>query len=124
MTVRWLTPQEVVEKVNPDLQRAGLAELNVAACQVLGAWEGETLLEYFTLQLYPMLGPLRRLEGRDAGGTSLLLAETMYEYAKESSLRGALLVADSPLTARLAERFGMSPLRSPVYSYVQTSGGV
>lgn len=137
MEIRKLSSQEIEEKVNPELARRGFALLNLneaqPTCLVLGAWEGERLLEVFAFQLYPVLGPLLRLEGADDGRTSRLLAESMKAFLEGCGARGYLLFADSPASARLAKRYGMTRFDVPVFQFVapppappaaQTSGGV
>ena len=115
---RWLTPTEVLEIVNPLLAHRGWAQLNVDIARVYGAFEDEQCVEIMALQLYPVLGPLLRLDGADAGETTRILASHMETYLIESDVRGVLAVADSPLTERLCKRMGMTKVLSPVYSTV------
>lgn len=124
MTTRWLSGGEIVEHVNPVLAARGWAELNLDTCRVLGAFdeEGEGhLVEFFVVQLFPLLGPLLRVdnEKRDAGETTRELATLMYDYLIAEEARGFIAVVDSPVTKRLCERFGMTPLESPVYSFLK-----
>lgn len=114
---RWLTHDEVIA-INPLLARRGWAELNVDIARVYGAFEGETLVEVMALQLYPVLGPLLRVDGSDAGDTTRVLAAHMETYLIENNVRGVLAVADSPVTERLCKRMGMTKVLSPVYSSV------
>lgn len=123
MKVRWLAPGEVLEHVNPVLAARGWAELNLDTCRVLAAFDEEKghIVEFFVLQLFPLLGPLLRTdnEKRDAGETTRELVKQMEEYLEAEQARGYLAIADSPVTVRLCERFGMTKMESPVYGFVR-----
>lgn len=117
MTYEWLTPEQIEWLVNPVLQVKGMAILNPDCCRVLGAWEDGRLIQSFTIQLFPVLGPLVKHDNlhRDNGDVSRELTTKMHEYLDESKARGYLVIADSPITARLCDRHGMSKINSPVY---------
>lgn len=128
MTFRWLENSEIDELVNPALEARGWAVLNVnevrPTCRVLGAFlEDGTLIEIFACQLYPVLGPMLRMDSsiRDSGETSRQLATIMEDFLKESDARDFMAIANSPMTVRLCERFGMKPVSVPVY--VKKGGG-
>lgn len=122
MTFRWCSTDEIESYVNPVLKLRNWAELNVCedqpTCRVLGAFgqDGE-LVEFFAFQFFPMLGPLCRVDNsiRDSGETSRRLAAVMYDWLVSSGARDWLVVADSPVTERLCERYGMKTLEVPVY---------
>lgn len=119
--VRWLVDAEIIEHVNPALAARGWAELNLDTCRVLGAFsEDGSMEEFFVLQLFPLLGPMLRInnEKRDAGETTRELAEFMYDYLQKEQARGFFAIAESPFTKRLCMRFGMKPLDAPVYGFV------
>jgi len=125
MEYRWLTPDEIVDTVNPALAAQRFAQLNVNTEQptsrVLGAfWDGQ-LVEAFALQLYPVLGPIIRVDNtfRDGGETSRTLSTKMGEFFEEVKVRGALCIADTPITERLCDRFGMKRVENPVYEYIR-----
>jgi hypothetical protein len=132
MEYRWLTPEEMDDVLNPALKIQGYAELNVnpqqvgsgnvtLLCRVLGAyWDGE-LVEAFAFQMYPMLGPLIKVNNsfRDDGTTARALAARMAEFFEEVQARAALCIADTPMTERFCERFGMTKISQPVFSFVR-----
>lgn len=113
----WLGNDEIERLVNPTLKIQGMAILNPECCRVLGAWEDGALIQSFTIQLFPVLGPMVKHDNlhRDAGEVSRELTQRMHDYLTESQARGYLVVADNPVTGRLCERHGMSKLTSPVY---------
>ena len=124
MDIRWLTDDEIVSLVNPALQKRGWAELNVnpaaPTCRALGGfWDG-VLVEAFAFQLFPVLGPMLKVDNtfRDNGDTSRALAAKMEEWLGEVSARGYLAIADSPVTERLCVRYGMTKIESPVFQKV------
>lgn len=122
MTIRWLTDEEVLGIVNPACAQRGWAQQNTGMCRVLGAfYESGELIEFFVLQVYPMLGPLLRLDNInvDGGTVTRELTKRMEEYLIETNARGYMTIADSPLTERLCLRFGMTRVESPVF----TKGG-
>lgn len=125
MEYRWLEPEEIEKLMNPALKVQGLAQLNINPAQptarVLGAfWDGQ-LVEAFAFQLYPILGPLIKVDNtfRDSGETARALAGKMQEFLEEVSARGYLCIADSPMSERLCERFGMERVKSPVFDFVR-----
>lgn len=127
METRWLNSGEIVEKVNPALLQHGWPALNLETCRVMGAFNDDgKLVEFFVLQLFPMLGPLLRTDNvtRDAGETTRALVSEMQAYLEKEEARGFLAIADSPMTERLCRRFGMSKLESPVFGFVRVPAEV
>ena len=122
MEYRWLTYDEVESEVNPILALRGMAILNIdeanPICRVMGAWEDGHLVEFLTIQLVPMLGPMVRVDNtkRDGGEVSRELVDRLYNYLEDAGARTYLVVADNPFTARLCERHQMDKVNSPVYS--------
>lgn len=129
MIYRWMEVSEIETLVNPELIRRGWAPLNTTAecpaCanpmptnRVLGAFTDDgTLYETLTFQMYPMLGPMvKHVEASDSGEVSRQLAATMYDFLIESSARDFMAVANSPVTARICQRFGMGKVEAPVYA--------
>ncbi len=119
---RWLELPEIETLVNPVLKSRGYAELNLneasPTCRVLGAFlEDGSLVESFAFQLYPVLGPLLRHDSsiRDSGETSRQLASVMHEFLTSVEARDFLVIANSPISERLCERFGMKAVAVPVY---------
>jgi hypothetical protein len=125
MDYRWLSDDEVETLVNPALKAQGFAELNInpdqPTCKTLGAFWDDQLVEAFTVQLYPILGPMIKVDNtfRDNGETARTLAKKMEEFLEEKQARGYVCIADTPITQRLCERFGMTKIPSPVYQYVR-----
>ena len=129
MNYRWLEQTEIEELVNPEMERRGWSNLNTTAacpgcetpmptCRVLGAFTDDgVLFETLTFQMYPMLGPLvKHTEAADSGDVSRKLASVMYEFLDTMNARDFMAVANSPVTARICERFGMKPVTVPVYA--------
>lgn len=122
MEIRWLSNEEIERLVNPTLRMQGWAELNIddcrPTCKVLGAFIAGECIESFTLQLYPILGPLIRHDNtvRDSGETSRGLAIVMKRFLDDLPARGYLAIANSPVTERLCKRYGMEKIEVPVYS--------
>lgn len=119
MIYRWLEPDEIVALVNPVLAHRGWPQLNAdrAVSRVMGAFDAENLVEIFVLQLFPLLGPMLRIDNtlRDNGCTSRELSRRMEEFLAENQARGWMAIADSPVTERLCERHGMQRIASPVF---------
>jgi len=125
MEYRWLTDDEIEQEFNPACRAQGYAEMNInperPTCRVLGAfWDGQ-LVEAFAFQMYPVLGPMLKVDStfRDNGETSRTLAIKMEQFFDEAQARACLTIADTPLTERLCERFGMERVTRPVYSFVR-----
>lgn len=118
-TYRWLEPDEVADWVNPECALQGWNLLNVneitPTCRVLGAFDGPELVGFFALQLMPVLGPMWADAQHRDGTVSRELAERMHEFMVEVQSRGALMVADSPVTERFAIRHGLERVANPVF---------
>ncbi len=116
---RWLTDDEIETQVNPVLRAQGWMELNLNStqptCRVVGAVEDGRVVGFEVLQLIPAVGPTYVEPERRDGTISRELTAWMSEFLHEIHARGWIVVADSPVTARLAERWGMRKLESPVY---------
>lgn len=121
MDFRWLTPDEIVTHLNPALQAQGKPILNVneaqPTCRVLGAFWDNTLVEAFAMHLFPVLGPLIKTDNtfRDNGDTARTLAQMMSDFLTDAQARGWLVICDSPISERLAQRHHMTKVTSPVY---------
>lgn len=117
MTFRWLEEDEILAEVNPALAVKGYPQLNTGCCRVMGAFDDDILIEFIAVQLFPMIGPMLRVnnETRDDGATSRELGRMMHNYLESEDARGALTIADHPVTARLCERYGMKKIDSPVF---------
>lgn len=119
--IRFLSEEEVNELVNPVLQFQGKSMLNARLSVVAGAFDANgKLVETFTVQLYPMLGPLVKHDAfsRDNGQTTRDLVSFMDDYLNSADVRGYLTIAESPVTERLCERYGMQRVTHPVFIHV------
>lgn len=114
MEYRWLEGEEL-QQLEPILAERGWASLNGLTCRALCAFDGNRLVGFSVVQMFPMLGPF--YIDRDHRGTEVvnqLSAETI-EFMEASQARGYLAIADSPHTAKLCEGMSMKRVDSPVY---------
>jgi hypothetical protein len=122
ITKRWLTNDEIEQWVQPVLDQKGWALLNISddhpTCRVLGAFDGPEFIGFLVLQLFPVIGPAWADASHRDGSVSRLLADGMHEYLIEVRARGAVTICESPVSARIAERHGMSQISDPVYLWV------
>jgi hypothetical protein len=122
-TYRWLTGDEIADWVNPECARRGWIQFNVneqfPTCRVMGAFDGPALIAFFGMSLLPVLGPMWVDSDHRDGAASHALAQKMAEFMMEAGARGAMMIADSPVSARMAERFDMKRVENPVYEYVR-----
>jgi hypothetical protein len=125
MEYRWLNDEEIADVLNPALKVQGFAQMNInpaqPLCRVRGCFVDGRLVKAFAFQMYPILGPMVTVDNtfRDNGDVSRTLAADMAQFFENAQARGCLCIADSPVTQRLCERFGMNKLESPVYEYVR-----
>jgi hypothetical protein len=122
MKYEWLTQDQIESLVNPVLKSRGYAELNInpamPTCRVLGAFlETGELVETFTMSMMPFLGPLLKHDAdiRDSGETSRQLATIMFDFLTGIKARDFLVIANSPISRRLCERFEMKLVDCPVF---------
>lgn len=118
-TYRWLDHSDIDDWVNPECRRKGWMEFNIneerPTCRVLGAFEGPNLVGFFGFSLIPHLGPMWTDSEHRDGVVSREMAQRMADFMHEVHSRGAIMIADSPVTARMAERFGLERVSSPVF---------
>lgn len=114
---KWLDGSECVDALNPILDLRGMSLLNEFTSRALAAYQDGELIMALVLQLHPVLGPLVRTDNfkRDNGELSRELTERMHEFMAEVHSRDCMVICDSPITERLAQRHGMTKLESPVY---------
>jgi hypothetical protein len=128
MKYEWLTEDQISELVNPVLKGRGYAELGFAGqcecgrplptARVLGAFlDSGELIETFTLQMMPFLGPLLKHDAnlRDSGEVSRQMVAIMYDFLISVKARDFLVIANSPVSRRLCERFSMKKVECPVF---------
>ncbi len=84
-------------------------------CRVMGAFEDTELIGFFGFSLLPHLGPMWVQQEHRTGAASLGMAERMAAFMFEVNARGALMVADNPATERMALKFGLERVMSPVF---------
>jgi hypothetical protein len=122
MEYRWLTDNEIEQFVNPVCKQRGWAELNIneaqPTCRVLGAFDGPELAGFFCIQLFPVLGPQWVDSEHRDGTVSRELTDRMAAFFHDAKVRGCLVVCDSPVSERLAQRHQMQRVESPVYMQV------
>jgi hypothetical protein len=111
---RWLTPDELA-LLDPILESNGWASLNGQTCQVRAAFDEDKLVGFFTLQQYPVLGPLWVDSKYRGSGLPEQLASDMREFLVDIKIRGFLVIADSIFTELLCQKFGMKLVNHPVY---------
>ena len=128
MNFRWLEQDEILNLVNPALKAKGYAELGfngscecgraLPTARVLGAFlDSGELIETFTLQMLAFLGPLLKHDTdiRDSGETSRQMATIMYDFLMSAKARDFIVIANSPISRRLCERFQMKKVECPVF---------
>jgi hypothetical protein len=119
MTYRWMSSEEIETFVNPVCEQRGWSPLNIneaqPTCRVIGAFDGEAIVGFFALQLHPVLGPQWVDADHRDGTISRELTQQMSEFLSDVDARGWLVICDSPVSERLAIRYGMKKLEIPVY---------
>jgi GNAT superfamily N-acetyltransferase len=105
---RWMAIEEI-------LASRGWMSLNRNTTMVRLATEEGRIIGFLCLQLIPHTEPLYVDKAYRASGVAERLAEDMVKWLAESGARGFMLVADSPHAEKLAERYGMVKVDSPVY---------
>jgi hypothetical protein len=119
---RWLTSDETINLVNPCCAQMGWSSLNVnkvqPTCRVLGAFDGPALVAFLAVQLFPVIGPAWADADHRDGKVSRELADRMHEFMQEVKARGALMLCESVVAERLAERHGMTRVNEPVYMWL------
>jgi len=111
---RWLDWEDL-KLLDVVLESKGIASLNQATSRGLGIFDGEQLVGFCVLQLFPLLGPLWLDPTYRGQGLAEQVADKILEFLNETNARGYIAIADSPHTNKLCERIGMHKLDSPVF---------
>lgn len=122
LKLQWLDWNRL-QALDPVLQSRGQAALNQYTSRAIGMYDGEGLVGFVVLQLYPFLGPLWVDPTYRGQGVPDKLADEIIGWLEKMDTRGYLAIADSPFTVKLCERVGMKRVESPVFINVKKENG-
>jgi hypothetical protein len=103
---------EMIESI---LEVRGYWSLNRVTSRILLAEDDEGIVGIHCFQLLPYTGPLWLRPSARGKGVAEKLADDMLDFLKEAQVRGFLVIADSPHSAKLCRERGMTELKSPVF---------
>ena len=117
MEVKWLDGPEAADALNPLIEECGWIPLNGSSNPVITrarvAFDGDKVVGFFVVQLFPMVGPVLVSEKADPILGAQLLRDT--KDFLEKSARGWLIVAENPRVAEFCEKLGYEKIDYPVY---------
>ena len=123
LTYKWLYCDEL-NTLEPILKARGWMSLNHDTSAAYCAYDDKKLVGFLVVQLIPHVEPMY-VDIRHRGtGVAEQLGQGVADYLREAHCRGAMLIADSPATAKLAEKFKMTKITSPVYFKVDMGDGI
>lgn len=118
-TFRWIDGPSATdaewEKIDAILANKGWASLNRPTTRLLVVEDGDRILGFICLQLFPHTEPLYVTPSQRGTGLAKELSDQMLEYLKKVEARGWMAIADSPFAAEMCEKAGMVKVDAPVY---------
>lgn len=110
-----LITSDELELLEPIMLRRGWSALNYPTSCAWCAFDGEELVGFIVLQLYPHPEPLWVKDDHRGTGVAEGLADHMLAFMREIKIRGFMVVADSEFAEKLCEERGMERVQSPVF---------
>ena len=114
ITYRMLTGDEL-SILDPTMRRRGWSPLNFPTSCAWCAFDGDRIVGFIVLQLFPHPEPIHVEPDYRATGIAETLADKMLAFMREIHIRGFMVVADSDFAAKLCEDRGMERIQAPVY---------
>lgn len=112
---RWLAGSEL-DVLDPILAARGWSSLNKPMTRALVAYdEGDKIVGFLILKLVLHTEPAYVDQEWRGSGLVEELADQVHDTIGNVPPGGVWLVADSPFSAKLAEKHGLSIVESPVY---------
>jgi GNAT superfamily N-acetyltransferase len=116
---RWINGPEASaeewDRIEGLLAARGYMSLNRFLSRILLAEEEEGIVGFHIFQAVPYAGPLWVRPSVRGKGIAEKLADDMLTFLAEIHVRGFLVIADSPHSAKLCRERGMTELKSPVF---------
>ena len=103
------------ERIDSLLESRGYWSLNRCLARILIAEDDEGIVGFHIFQAIPYAGPLWVRPSARGTDVTQKLADDMLEFLADAQVRGFLVIADSPHSAKLCRERGMMQLKSPVF---------
>jgi hypothetical protein len=116
ITYKWLDFDKITE-LDPYMIARGLPTLNQSTTRVRAAYDGDTLVGFLVLQLFPHCEPLY-VDPNYRGNNSEIankLIDDMFSFMGDCSIRGFISIAESPHAEKLCIERGLEKIEYPVY---------
>lgn len=123
ITLKWLDGPDLAA-LEPILFSLGAMSLNHDTSRAIVAYDGDRIVGFFVMQLIPHLEPLYVDPEFRSSSVAVILVEGMVQFMKDVNCRGAMLVAEHPGVAKIAEHFGMERITYPLYSKINMGDGI
>lgn len=114
ITYKWIDGDELLA-LEPIMEKRGWTSLNNRTARAFCAYDGDKLVGFHVLQMFPHCEPLYVDPAYRGSGIADHLAEGMLTFMREVSARGFMVIADSPAAEALCRHYGMRKVDSPVY---------
>jgi len=112
MTLEWLKGEDL-GVLAPIIEQEGWTPLPSSA-MALAAFDENGLAGFHVLRLHPHAEPLWVRPDLRVGQVAFKLAAEMFNFLQETK-SPVMVIADSPVVAKMCEKFGMRKVDSPVY---------
>jgi len=113
---RWVEGnQPEMEAVQAIIEEKGWTPLNFPTSRAYCAFDGDSLIGFIVLQLFPHTEPLFVADEYRGTGVTEELVDGMASFMEDVRARGFICIADSPFAEKLCQSWGMKRIESPVY---------
>lgn len=112
--LRWLEG-EALQELESHLRSQGWASLNPAMSRALVAYDGQTIAGYACFSCIPHINALFLSVQYRGKGLAEAMTDQLVQFLYEVNAPEAYIVASSPHTEQLAQRYGMEKIEYPVY---------
>ena len=116
--IRWLTQEQTIA-LDPIIRAHGWVPLNPELSRVLAAFDGEQMVGFIALNCIPHIEPLYVSTSHRGTGIAEELVSRMVAFLYEVDCPAAYVIADNPVSEKLAKAHGMERVDVPVYRKVR-----
>jgi ribosomal protein S18 acetylase RimI-like enzyme len=111
---KWLD-NDSVEALDAVMIAHSMPVLNRHTTRVRAAYDGDRLVGFLVLQLFPHMEPIYVDPEYRGNGISKQLVDDMYEFMNECQIRGFMCMAESPNSEKICQGLDMTKIEIPVY---------
>lgn len=125
LTYRWLEPsdEDYLDQIDRTIEELNWARLPSRRTfgmshRIMGVFDGVVLVGWHVVQFFTHAEPIWLHPAYHGTRAAMQLTEKVVDYLVTSETRGFMIVAESPVVARMAEHYGLQKVGVPVYVWL------